>query len=239
MRRVFYSFLGYFLTLPGVVVMGALDSSLVFFLPLGIDFVVILLAARKPELFWLYAILATVGSLIGAAGTFWIGRKVGEHGLSKLVKRSRLERIQKRVGDSAAVTVAAMAIIPPPFPFTAFVLTSGAWHVNAWMFFVTLAGVRTARFLAEGALAAYYGRSLLAWMQSPTFKITVGAMAAIAVIGTIVSGVALYRSTRGGRDRAPKRSALTDGSGPTRSVRSGIAAAPQRRRSRRAERDPR
>ena len=196
MRGLFYSILGYFLTLPGVVVMGALDSSLVFFLPLGIDFVVILLAARKPELFWLYAILATIGSLIGAAGTFWIGRKVGEHGLSKLVKASRLSRIQKRVGDSAAVTIASLAIIPPPFPFTAFVLTSGAWHVNAWTFFITLAGVRTARFLAEGALAAYYGRVLLAWMQSHTFKVTVGALTGIAVVGTIVSAIAIYRTTR-------------------------------------------
>lgn len=198
MRSVFYSFLGYFLTIPGVVAMGALDSSLVFFLPLGIDFVVILLVARKPELFWLYAILATIGSLIGAAGTFWIGRKVGEHGLSKLVKASRLSRIQKRVGDSAAVTIAALAIIPPPFPFTAFVLTSGAWRVNAWTFFVTLAAVRMGRFLAEGALAAHYGRGLLAWMQSSTFKITVGGLAVIAVIGTIVSAVAVYRSTRSG-----------------------------------------
>ena len=196
MRGLFFSFLGYFLTLPGVVVMGVLDSSLVFFLPLGIDFVVILLAARKPELFWLYAILATVGSVIGAAGTFWIGRKVGEHGLSKLMKPSRLSRIQKRVGDSAAVTIAALAIIPPPFPFTAFVLTSGAWHVNAWTFFITLAGVRTARFLAEGALAAYYGRVLLAWMQSHTFKVTVGALTGIAVVGTIVSAIAIYRTTR-------------------------------------------
>jgi membrane protein YqaA with SNARE-associated domain len=219
MRGLFYSFLGYFLTLPGVVLMGALDSSLVFFLPLGIDFVVILLAARKPELFWLYAILATLGSMIGAGFTFWIGRKVGEHGLSKLVKASRLSRIQKRVGDSAAVTVAALAIIPPPFPFTAFVLTSGAWRVNVWMFFVTLAGVRVARFLVEGALAAYYGRALLAWMESSTFKITVGVMAAIAVIGTIVSGVAVYRSTRS-TERAPSRPAPSDGSRRTRSVRS-------------------
>jgi membrane protein YqaA with SNARE-associated domain len=218
MRGVFYSFLGYFLTLPGVVVMGALDSSLVFFLPLGIDFVVILLAARKPELFWLYAILATVGSLIGAAGTFWIGRKVGEHGLSRLVKPSRLSRIQKRVGDSAAVTVAALAIIPPPFPFTAFVLTSGAWRVNAWTFFITLAGVRIARFLAEGALAAHYGRGLLAWMQSSTFKIAVGGLAVVAVIGTIVSAVAVYRSTRSGRPDS-KRDAETGRSRRTRSVR--------------------
>ena len=43
--------------------MGALDSSLIFFLPLGIDFAVIILAARKPELFWLYALLATAGSV--------------------------------------------------------------------------------------------------------------------------------------------------------------------------------
>jgi membrane protein YqaA with SNARE-associated domain len=205
MRRLFFSVLGYFLTPAGLVVMGALDSSMVFFLPLGIDFVVILLAARKPDLFWLYAILATIGSLIGAAGTFWIGRKVGEHGLSKLVKPSRLASIQARVGNTAAFTIASLAIIPPPFPFTAFVLTSGASHVNAGTFFTTLAAVRALRFLAEGALAAHYGRGLLAWMQSPTFKITVGIIAGIAVVGTIASAIAVYRSTRRGERRPPKK----------------------------------
>jgi hypothetical protein len=74
--------------------------------------------------------------------------------------------------------------------------------------------------MVEGALAAYYGRALLAWMQSPTFKIAVGAMAAIAVIGTIVSAIAVYRSTRGGAERPPKRGATTSGSRRTRSVRS-------------------
>lgn len=196
MRAVFYSFLGYFLTPLGVVLMGVLDSSMVFFLPLGIDFVVIILAARRPELFWLYAILATTGSVIGAAGTFWIGGKVGEHGLAKFVKPSRLKRFQERIGRSAAVTVAALAIIPPPFPFTAFVLTSGACHVNAWTFFGTLTGVRALRFTAEAGLAAHYGGGILGWMQSTTFTVTIGVMTGIAIIGTIVSAVAVYRSTR-------------------------------------------
>ena len=89
MRAFFYSLLGYFLTPWGLILMGALDSSLIFFLPLGIDFAVIILAARKPELFWLYAILATIGSVIGAMVTFWIGRKVGEHGLTRLMKPAR------------------------------------------------------------------------------------------------------------------------------------------------------
>jgi len=205
MRRLFFSVLGYFLTPAGLVVMGALDSSMVFFLPLGIDFVVILLTARKPDLFWLYAILATIGSCIGAAGTFWIGRKVGEHGLSKLVKASRLARVQERIGKTAAVTIASLAIIPPPFPFTAFVLTSGASHVNPWVFFTTLATVRALRFLVEGALAAHYGRALLAWMQSPTFKIVVGIMAGVAIVGTIVSAIAVYRSTRRGERHTSRK----------------------------------
>ena len=196
MRSLFYSLLGYFLTIPGVVVMAALDSSLVFFLPLGIDFVVIILAARKPELFWLYAILATVGSLAGAAATFWLGRKIGEHGIAKLVKPSRLKRIQQRVSEKAAYSVAALAIIPPPFPFTAFLLTSGAFRVNAWSFFTTLAGVRFGRFAIEGALAAYYGRGIIAWMKSPLFQWIIGGFIVLAVGGTLISAVAVVRSTR-------------------------------------------
>lgn len=196
MRSFFYSLLGYFLTPGGLIVLAALDSSLIFFLPLGIDFAVIILAARKPDVFWLYAILATAGSLAGAAFTFWIGRKIGEHGLSRLIKPSRLERIHRRIGDSAAMTVAALGMIPPPFPFTGFVLTSGACRVNAWTFFTTLAGVRAARFLIEAGLAARYGRRILMWMQSTVFETIVGVLIALAIIGTIVSAVALYRSTR-------------------------------------------
>ena len=100
MRSLFYSLLGYFLTPAGIVAMGLLDSSLVFFLPLGIDFVVIIMAARKPELFWLYAVLATIGAMAGAAVTFWLGRKLGEKGLERIVSPSRLKRVQRRIGEA-------------------------------------------------------------------------------------------------------------------------------------------
>jgi membrane protein YqaA with SNARE-associated domain len=196
MKSLFAGLLSYFLTPGGLVLMGALDSSLVFFLPLGIDFVVIILTARNPDLFWLYAGLATLGALIGAGLTFWIGRKAGKHGLTKLIKPSRLKRIEAMVSRRAAVTVAALAIIPPPFPFTGFVLTSGAFGVHAWPFFSMMAGVRLARFTIEGALAAKYGSALVGWMESPTFTVVVGIMAALAIVGTIVSAVAVARSTR-------------------------------------------
>ena len=204
MRALFYSLLGYFLTPPGVVAIGALDSSLVFFLPLGIDFVVIIMAARKPELFWLYAVLASAGALAGAAATFWLGRKAGEHGIAKLVRPSRLKRVQQRISESAAYSVAALGIIPPPFPFTAFVLASGAFGVQPWSFFTTLAGVRLLRFGIEAALAARFGRGILAWMKSSTFQWIVGGLIALAVVGTVISAIAVVRSTKG-RAREARR----------------------------------
>jgi membrane protein YqaA with SNARE-associated domain len=213
MRALFYSLLGYFLTPAGLVVMGALDSSLVFFLPLGIDFAVIVLAARKPELFWLYAVLATAGSLIGAAITFWIGSKVGEHGLTRLMPPARLRRVQRRVGEHAGAGVAALAIIPPPFPFTAFVLASGALGANRWSFFTTLAGARIARFMVEGGLAARYGRRILVWMTSPVFEAVVGTLIVLAIAGTIVSAIAVYRGSRA--PNAHRRNAHPRTSGPT------------------------
>ena len=196
MRSLFNSLLGYFLTPGGLVLMAALDSSLIFFLPLGIDVAVIVLAARKPELFWLYALLATAGSVLGALVTFWIGRKAGEHGLTLLIPPARLERVRRRVSHHAGVGVAALGLIPPPFPFTAFVLASGAFGGGAWSFFTTLAAVRALRFGAEAALAALYGRRILVWMQSTVFEVIVGALIALAIVGTLMSGIAVYRSVR-------------------------------------------
>ncbi len=182
--------------------MGALDASLVFFLPLGIDFVVIIMTARTPELFWLYALLAAAGSVIGAALTYWMGRKAGEHGLTRLVRPSTLKKVQQRVTHSAAVPIAALGVIPPPFPFTAFILASGAWKLNPWTFLSTLAVVRLVRFGVEGALARRYGEGILKWMESTTFTIVIIALAVLAIGGTVVSAVAVARSVRAERHAA-------------------------------------
>lgn len=195
MRAFFFSVLAWFLTPLGVVLMGVLDGSLVFFLPLGIDFVVIVMSARRPDLFWLYALLATVGSVAGGLATFWIGRKVGAVGLTRFVSAKRLDRAKARAGRGAVV-VAALAVIPPPFPFTPFVLTSGALANNPWPFVATLTAARALRFGVEAALASYYGRQILRWMQTQTFQAVIGVLIALALVGTIASAIALVRGTR-------------------------------------------
>jgi membrane protein YqaA with SNARE-associated domain len=167
--------LGFFFTWWGAYLLAVLDSSMVFFLPFGVDALVIFLAARHRELAWLYPLLATAGSVTGAAVTFWIGQKLGEIGLERYVPSRRLERLRSRVRNGGAVALAFSALLPPPFPLTPFVLTCGALRVNRWRFFTTFAAFRLLRFGTEAALALAFG---------------------LAIVGTVVSAVLLWRSTR-------------------------------------------
>jgi membrane protein YqaA with SNARE-associated domain len=191
----FGSIFGFFLTWWGAFLMAALDTSMLFFLPFGVDALVIFLAARNENLFWLYPLLATAGSLFGAAVTFWIGRKAGAAGLERLVPGKRLERLKCKVNEKGAVAMAVPALLPPPFPLTPFILTCGALDVNRWRFFVTFGVVRFVRFGAEGVLARVYGRRVLAVLQSEPFQMVILGFVVIAILGTIASAVLLWRST--------------------------------------------
>jgi membrane protein YqaA with SNARE-associated domain len=187
---------GFFLTWWGTLLLAALDSSVLFFLPFGVDAVVIYLAARDDDLFWVYPLLATAGSLTGAAGTFLIGRAIGEAGLDRFVAARRLDRLRHRVRNSGAIAMAIAALMPPPFPLTPFILTCGALQVNPWRFFSTIAAMRLLRFGAEAALARVYGSRILTILTSDTFRIVIVAFVVVAVAGTMISAALLWRSTR-------------------------------------------
>lgn len=187
----------------GIVVLGALDSTLFFNLPLGIDAVVIILAARMRGLAWVVPLLATAGSVAGAWLTFWMGTKAGDAGLDRYMAAKRLDSIRARIHRSGAVALAVLDLIPPPFPFTLFVLAAGALEVEPRTFFVTLTACRVLRFGLEAALAALYGRSILAWLDSDIFHDFVAFFTVLALVLTTISIVKLVRATRSaGKRRA-------------------------------------
>jgi membrane protein YqaA with SNARE-associated domain len=186
----------------GVVVLAALDSTLFFSLPFGIDAVVIILAARLHGLAWVVPLLATAGSISGAALTFWMGGKIGENGLERYVNPGRLKRVHAKIERSGAVALAVLDLIPPPFPFTPFVLAAGALDVKTSMFFITLTACRLARFGLEAVLAVIYGKRIVSWLDSTLFHDIVVGCVVFATALTILSIVRLVRSTRPPRRRA-------------------------------------
>ena len=193
---------GLFVSPIGLVVLAALDSTIFFSLPFGIDAAVILLAASDRAMAWSVPLLATAGSVAGAALSFWMGGKIGENGLERYVKPRRLNAIRKRVRNSGAIALAVLDLIPPPFPFTVFVLAAGALEVNTATFFVTLTICRIVRFGAEALLAVIYGQHILAWLESNTFHDIVAGCMVIAIVASIVSIVRLVRVSRPKRRRA-------------------------------------
>jgi membrane protein YqaA with SNARE-associated domain len=193
---LFHAAFGFFLTWWGAYLLALLDATMVFFLPFGVDALVIYLSARHGMFFWIYPLLATAGSVTGAAITYWIGRKGGEMGLERLVPSHRFERFRARVQKQGAVAMAFAALLPPPFPLTPFVLTCGALEADRRIFFGTFALMRLIRFGSEAALARVYGRGVLRVLESEQFQTVVVGFIVIAVIGTLVSAVMLWKSTR-------------------------------------------
>jgi membrane protein YqaA with SNARE-associated domain len=186
---------GFFLTWWGLVLLGALDASLFVFIPFGTDAVVIYMCARNRELFWLYPLLVTAGSIVGAAITYAIGAKIGDKGLTRFVSARHLDRFRTRLKDIGPLTMGASAVLPPPFPLTAFILTSGALKVPVSRFLMIFALARLLRFGVEAVLAQRFGTSLLRMFESePVQRIAIG-LVVVAIAGTVLAILRVWRSS--------------------------------------------
>jgi membrane protein YqaA with SNARE-associated domain len=158
--------------------------------------VVVYLCARNPSFFWLYPLLTAAGSVVGAAVTYLIGAKIGDTGLSRFVAKRRLERLRTRVKTIGALTTALLALLPPPFPLTAFVLTSGALKVGLTRFLVVFGIARVIRFGIEGILARRYGASVLRMLESDLAQQIVTALVIVSILGTVIGIARIWQGTR-------------------------------------------
>src|SRR5262245_16126545 len=129
MRSYFAYLFTLFLSPLGLVLLAALDSSMGLFLPTAVEAAVVILTARNKELVWLFPILATAGSIAGAALTYVIGAKIGEESLKYWLPAQKLHSIQTKIKDKGALALATAALLPPPFPLSPFVLVCGALEV--------------------------------------------------------------------------------------------------------------
>ena len=203
MRAFLLTIFSFLTTWWGLWLLAALDSTMIFFLPFGIDIAVIILASRSHALLWLYPILATAGSICGAAVTFYVGRRLGEAGLAHFVPKRQFESFRRRIEEKGAVALAVLDMIPPPFPFTACILAAGALKVSKSLFFITLAASRLLRFGAEAVLAYFYGPRIIQWLESDIVEYIGLGLFAVAVVGTAISIIQVVHKTRA--HRRPKK----------------------------------
>ncbi len=178
----------------GLLILGAFDSSPLV-VPLGNDLLLMALSARYHEHMLYYAAMATGGSVIGCVATDWISRK-SESAQKKLVSGKHLVYIRNQVKKRAGWTLVVASLLPPPFPFTAFVAAAAAFRYPRNKLLSFVGGARFTRFTIEGALAIHYGRWIIKQAESPLLDHVMIALIVISVGG---SAFAAYQWTQGNK----------------------------------------
>ena len=143
----------------GFIPLGLLDSSVIP-IPGSMDVLTIVLSARHEPLRYYYAIMATVGSVLGGYVTYRLARKGGGQAMQRRFSPAKIARVNelfKRWGFGA---IAIPAMLPPPMPMVPFVCAAGATQYSAAKFLAALTLGRIVRYTALALLAAHYGRPM-------------------------------------------------------------------------------
>jgi len=178
----FFASLGGF----GLLLLGILDSSFLF-MPLGNDLLVVALTANHHGRMAYYAAMASAGSVIGCLLTDVVCRKGGEKGLKENFSGRSFRFVERKIKKNAGWALAVACVLPPPFPFTPFIIVMAAMQYPRWRMLGIVAVGRVVRFSIEGALATIYGRQILAMAKNSILQGTIIALVVISIIGSVWS----------------------------------------------------
>lgn len=157
-----HKLMGWFVHLGGIglIPLGLLDNSVVP-LPGSMDVATILLTARDKQLWFYYAAMATIGSVIGGYLTYRIARKGGQEALRKRFSKDKVQKILQTFERWGFAAIVVPALLPPPFPIVPFVIAAGAMQYSRTRFLLALTMGRLVRYTILSFLGATYGRHIL------------------------------------------------------------------------------
>ena len=179
----FFLRLGFF----GLFLLSALDSSFLV-LPFGNDLLLIALVSRdRSSLIWIaYVLVSAIGSIVGVFVIDVIMRKAGEKGLEHFVSPRKIDKFKKKIENKAGISVFLATLLPPPFPFTPVVMTASALQSPRGKLLGAVFCGRLVRCTTEAVLALYFGRKLIAYLNSDVVTYAVyGLIAVAAVLSTL------------------------------------------------------
>jgi membrane protein YqaA with SNARE-associated domain len=152
----------HFVVLPFLVKMGfwgagmvaLLDSSTI---PVPMDAILAVYVWNDKPHFWVYCLLAAVGSAIGGLLPYGLGRAGGELFLLKRVNRERFERMRDRFERQEFLAMMIPSMMPPPTPWKAFVFAAGVFEMRIPAFLLAVFCGRMVRWLVLSMLVLKLG----------------------------------------------------------------------------------
>lgn len=171
----------------GLFVIAFFDSSLLS-LPEINDLLLIYFGTQFSSHAYYYALMTVLGSASGASLLYWIARWKGHNYLKKRFSDGKIDSVFHLFARYGALAVAVPAILPPPFPFKIFVLSSGVFGLPYSRFLVAIFVGRSFRYFGEAFLAVRYGDVAITYLRQNATAVLVVALAAVAVLLVLYVG---------------------------------------------------
>jgi membrane protein YqaA with SNARE-associated domain len=186
----------WFITLggPGLILLGLLDSSVIP-IPGSMDAMTIVLSAHQRTWWPYYAVMATIGSVVGAYVTYRLARKRGEKELHSRLSARNAKRITETFEKWGFGAIAVPAILPPPMPMVPFVIAAGALQYSSKRFLAAMTLGRILRYCILAYLGATYGRRIFAVVLGHG-EVTLAVTISVAVLAALVLVLMRLRKKR-------------------------------------------
>lgn len=166
---------------PAMVLIGALDSSLLS-LPEINDYLVVMRVYSDPPSVIYFPLFAALGSVLGCTLLYTIMQRGGQAVMRRRFRQRDIERVERAYARYGFLALAIPAILPPPMPFKIFVATAGALEYPRKRFIATIMIARSVRYYVEGTLAIFFGKYVLEFIEQ--YGLTMlGVVAALVIVG--------------------------------------------------------
>jgi len=176
----------------GLFALAILDGSPVPTLG-GPDLLIAILAARHRDPWYYYALMATVGGVIGSFITYSIARKAGESYLTRKFGEGRVHRLLDFVRQWGGGALVAATLLPPPFPATLIFAAAGILNYPARRYFGAVAVGRALRYGLLAWAAEHYGRHFVRLVRHPERYLGWSALVACLVLLMVGGAAFMWR----------------------------------------------
>lgn len=173
----------------GLILLGFADNS-PFPVPGSMDALTIILSAHQKSWWPYYAVMATIGGVVGGYATYALARESGKEELEKKLSKATAKKAYRIFNKYGFWSLFVPALIPPPFPFSPFVIAAGALNYSRNKFLVAVAIARGIRYAALAYLGSRYSRQIFGFFHK-YYQPMLWAVVALALLaGTMAAAFA-------------------------------------------------
>jgi membrane protein YqaA with SNARE-associated domain len=178
----------------GLILLGFADNSVVP-LPGSMDALTIILSAHQPGWWAYYAVMATIGGVLGGYATYALGEKSTESALEKKLPKAKAERFYRLFKKYGFWSLFVPALLPPPAPFSPFLLVAGVLKYPRRNFLIAVGVARAIRYFALAWLGSRYSRQIFGFV-SKYYGPALWALIGLAVLGGIAALLWVWKRKR-------------------------------------------